>query len=191
MMSGEIYIARNTIDEFRWVGFEDFQADGNNAAPFGLMLAKLRWDPLRDRWNPPPIRWLSEMMDRKTCDFPTFRSGIWCLSHRAFEALGELLERSGELLPLEGLGGEYRAFNCLERYNALHHVKMEAEQARDPYFSISSTRSKIHLVRSRIGHADIFKIPQALTHTFVSNRFKALYENASLTGLDFIPIEVE
>lgn len=190
-MGDAIYIAKNTNDEFRWLGFEDPNADEDGDSPFGVLLAKLRWDPLRDRWTPPPIGWLPETIKRKICDIPHFRATMWCLNARAVEALGEMLERSGELLPLDGLGGGYSAFNCLERYNALDHEAMKARLAKDPYYSIASDRKFVPLLGDRIGDADIFKIPEAITQTFVSARFKAAYDAAGLTGLDFHQTEVQ
>ncbi len=189
-MVGAIYIAKNTNDSFRWIGFDDPNADEDGDSPFGILLAKLRWDPVHDRWTPPPIGWLPETIKRKVCDIPHFRTTMWCLNARAREALGGILERSGEILPLEGLDGGYSAFNCLERYNALDHEAMKARFANDPYYSIASDRKFVPLLADRIGRADVFKIPEAITQTFVTERFKAAYDGAGLTGLDFHRTEV-
>lgn len=184
-MSDAIYIAKNTNDEFRWVGFDGSDADEDGDSAFGILLAKLRWDPVQDRWTPPPITWLPETIEREICDIPHFRSTIWCLNARAVDVLREMLERAGEVLPLAGLGGGYCAFNCLERYNALDRQVLESMLSRDRNYSIASTRISVPLLRARIGKSDIFKIPEAISQTFVSDRFRLTYEKAGLTGLEF------
>ena len=189
-MSDRIYIAKNRNDDFRWVGFDGSDADEDGDSAFGVLLAKLRWDPVRDRWTPPPITWLPETIGREICDIPQFRSTMWCLNARAVDALRDMLERAGEVLPLEGLGGSFSAFNCLERYDALDRQAFETILTRDRSYSIASTRKSVPLVRARIGDSDIFKIPEAVSQTFVSERFRLTYEKAGLTGLEFYQTDV-
>lgn len=101
-----------------------------------------------------------------------------------------MLERAGEVLPLEGFGGSFSAFNCLERYNALDYQSLETILIQDRNYSIASTRKSVPLLRARIGDSDVFKIPQAISQTFVSERFRQAYEKAGLTGLEFCQTDV-
>jgi hypothetical protein len=189
-MSDAIYITKNRNDEFRWVGFDGSDADEDGNSAFGILLAKLRWDPVGDHWTPPPIDWLPETIGREICDIPHFRSTMWCLNARAVDALEDMLERAGEVLPLKGLSNSFSAFNCLERYNALDRQALETIRTRDRNYSIASTRKSVPLLRARIGDSDIFKIPEAISQTFVSERFRLTYMRTGLTGLEFYQTDV-
>src|SRR5579859_4384783 len=76
-IESECFLITETIDEFRWVGPV---ADTND---WGLKLARVRGEPVSSKWQPVPIEWLPETVNRKICDFPNFRSAMLCLSKRA------------------------------------------------------------------------------------------------------------
>jgi hypothetical protein len=144
----------------------------------------LRWKPREfgEKWQPRsvfgPVRPFN--------DFP--RMGIYTLmfSQRAVDALRCFLGDNGELLPLKSNVGAYYAFNLRKKSTAFNSEKskftvfkgMETSNAID-FYSFHETKLKNH---------SIFRLKESPTGVYVTDRFRARVEQASLNGFDFVKV---
>jgi hypothetical protein len=113
-------------------------------------------------------------------------------SHRAAEALAELLEGNGELLPLTSNIGEYYAFNITCEVDALDEEHSEFklyselydDLGEDPDFLLV-TRFMLYL--DRVADLSIFKLPKRNRKNIplVTDRFVQRVQEANLQGFAF------
>ena len=171
-----MFMAVPKADHYRWVGRES-EADG-------AALSKVRKAPVAAAWSPVNVSWLSETANRPSCDFPIFHPVVRCISQRAAEVLEPFIQGSLELLPINGLGGEYVGIHCIRWAEAL------VPQALPRSTSIHSTLYTPRLVLSAVAGLEIFGVEPMVTKLFVSPAVKAAVEAAGLTGLDFYPVEL-
>jgi hypothetical protein len=175
------FMIMNTLETCRWIGLV---SEGDE---WERRLLAVRADPVTD-WIPPPVEWLPETRNRRTCDFPRFWSNIWCVSRRARQAVGGLLGDSGEFLELSGLDGDYSGFHCLRTYDALDSAATELRISARPGIAFASPSLVPTLRHASIENGNVFRIRQSLQKVFVSQRFREQYDSAALTGLDFLPV---
>lgn len=108
-------------------------------------------------------------------------------SRRACDALRDLLEPNGELLPLETGRGEYYFFNNMKVVDALDLKNSIIREGFDPpctdagiiYFAFHERRLK---------GLSIFRIIECPTMTIVTDQFVQRVHDAGLNGFDFAKI---
>jgi len=170
-------------DEYRWVG------PVRDANRWERRLVKVRMDPVVD-WTPVPVEWLPETIKRPVSDFPQFWSGILCVSKPARAALEGYLRDAGEFLELDGLDNNYVGFHCLHTLAALDQVETEAALKVRKGMAFASPTFVPTLRSEMIKDGDCFRIAESFQKIFVSARFKAVYDLAGLTGLQFLPVRL-
>ena len=159
-------------DRYQWVG------RSTNAE--GLVLANVRQGPVASTWNPLSVEWLAETRDRPHCDFPIFHPIVRCISNRACEALGWQLRGSMELLPLQGLAGEYVGAHCIRWLDAACFDGIDLNRV-----SVNSTLFVPTLRAESIDGNDIFGIREMITKVFVSEKVRQIIESNELVGCEF------
>ncbi len=105
---------------------------------------------------------------------------------RAVEALGDLLEGCGELLPLAVVGGgEAYAFNITRVSDALDRDRSEFDYYRSG--GIMSVEEYV-FDTAAVAEETIFKLPiRTKTVEYVTDRFRDRVEQAGLTGFRWRP----
>ena len=116
-------------------------------------------------------------------DSPWLGSHALIFNNHAISGLKTLLEKYGELLPI----------NCSEEslmlYNPLHVINALDEQ-NSSILRFTNGRimrvNRYEFVAASIQNIDIFKLANLrVSPTFVSERFVEMWTNANLTGLEF------
>ncbi len=128
-------------------------------------LEGLDGSPLGDEWSPVVVQISPEHRDRPPSDFPNFQgvASACVFSARAVEALGDLLEGRGELLPLEADGSKYFLFNITRLTDALDEEATE--------FRVFKSSGRVMKVKryafdsDRLASETIFKLAQLLNCT--------------------------
>jgi hypothetical protein len=177
-----IYMINQIPDLYRWVSVVKDKND------WGIRVSAVKGGPVGSEFGPVPVEWTPETVKRAVCDFPNFRPNLLCISRAAADVLGEILMPEGESINLHGLDGQYIAYHCLTVVDALR--KPEGRIVEPRLGSFHSPRFAPDLRAAALPRADIFRIPESVSKLFVSQRFKTLYENNALTGLDFIQAAV-
>ena len=155
--------------------YQDFKVDDAES---------LNWQPksLKSVWHPLPVVGPVNAFN----DYPCLELTKPVFSRRAVDALGEMLLGNGELLPLRTEIGEYYAYICLTRLDALD-VKKSRLRRTGPdrtalwihYFSFKKTK---------LVGASIFRIPEHPNFYLVTDQFKDRVEQAGLNGFNFVKV---
>lgn len=157
-------------------GYDDWQLAGN-----------LDGSPRLDQWKPIPVKRVrvSKREAFRPADLP-YDGNSLILRRSAVDALRDMLDAHGELLPLQDEGG-------VELY-VLNVQDLDA---------LDEPRSKIHYIAesNRIGYidkpvfipsalegVDIFTLRRKLGKVYFSDRFVERVKAAKLTGLDFTKV---
>jgi hypothetical protein len=165
-----------------------------------FLMDHFRGQPMRAIW--PPIEYQVTVVPKEKYDgwkYPpsdVYSGRRVIFSRKAVDALYDLLEANGEILPLifEGKENEYFAYNVLTVSNAVDEEKSEIDRHPDGDFS--------HIVRyefdpAQVDGLTIFKVwknksPRVPTsHTFISgdvfvtDPFVKRVQEAGLFGFDF------
>ena len=141
--------------------------------------------PIGERWVPLRVEILrdKEHKDRPSSDFPGFGAGKPTFSHRAVEALRDLLADNGELLPLDCKDGNYWVFNVTRVIDGLDEENSDVER-------FSSGRimavERFAFYPDKVRDLSIFKIPQfPKGGAYVTDSFTNRVKSANLTGFAF------
>jgi uncharacterized protein DUF1629 len=140
---------------------------------------KANWKPIRVKrvrayWNEAC----------RPADFPWLGSDALIMRRSAVDALRDILDAHGELLPLETDDGiELYVFN-VRVIDALDETRSEVEKFQGT--NRISYLGKIAFIPSAIHGVDMFKIPMRVSSTYLSERFVERVQGAKLTGLTFI-----
>lgn len=176
------YMIDHTLEKYRWVGpIED-------EAQWGLKLVRVRMDPVSKDWPPIPVEWLPETAGRAACDFPVFWPGFLCLSRRARSAVDLFLREIGEYIQLDGLAGEYIGYHCLHTLDIVDDIKTAEAIKNHPGIAFASPTFVPTLRADEIQGCGVFRVSQSFQKLFVSHRFRTAYEQAGLTGLEFLKV---
>jgi uncharacterized protein DUF1629 len=168
------------------------EADANNYA--GLLtvddydidkLEPFDGSPMADGWTPVRMYWETEG-SRPIPDFDEVSGGL-AFNERAVEALGDLLEGHGELLPIEVEGeggGPHWLFNCTRLSNALDEERSEVERFEASGRILHVSRYEFD-PRELAGEA-IFKLAQKpRAHHYATDTVRDRVEQAGLRGFLF------
>jgi hypothetical protein len=146
--------------------------------------------PLAGSWQPIPMELLhmdTDGIPLHPADLPWLGSQVLILKPRAIDALGETLERYGELLPLRCDETDLAVFHCWNLLDAL-----DEDQSKIVRFASSGRIMVIeeHVLRPAVvGDADVFKLSAMPRGSlYLSERFAELVREHRLTGLDFRPV---
>lgn len=128
-------------------------------------------------WDPPLMRIDGE---GTYSDFPWLGEHVPILRGLAVETLGHILLAHGQLLPLRG--EDVWLFNATTVLDALDH-----ERSQIVYFDDRSILSiECHVFdRSRIGAAQVFKLPMRASAVYVTDQFVERVQHAGLRGVSF------
>lgn len=147
----------------------------------------LDWKPrsLQSVWT--PVKVTSPTPVNAFNDYPCLELSTPVFSRRAVDALGEMLTQNGELLPLITDVGEYYAYVCLTKLDALDLKKSRVLRPKEPnttafdieYFAFKKTK---------VPKEAIFRVREHPGIYLVTDAFKARAEQAGLNGMRFIKV---
>lgn len=137
------------------------------------------------RWIAPPMRLVHEDEGKRLSesDSPWLGSHALIFRARAARALDNILQRYGELLPVECNEADMSIYNVTRVIDALD--EQASSLVRIPsgrLMTIQRYAFRAEVVRD----VDIFKIPNLrVSPTYVSHRFVEFWRSSGLTGLEF------
>ena len=143
----------------------------------------------KDSWNPPSVYVLNPKL--KMGNFIYLIPGALICDQIATEALRDILEMSGELLPILHEGKEYTILNVTECVNALNQEKTEWKYSKRSGAKIGIAHYSFHM--NRFPETSLFKIPETsrseiLTYSGLKDpedEFITICQKQGLTGLLF------
>ncbi len=142
--------------------------------------------PLKQRWKPIEVEVLRDdkRKDRLKGDCPSLSPGVAVFSERAVAALKDMLEASGELLPLLCDDGQYYLFNVTSVIDALDESSSDLLRFSESGRVMRVKKYVFH--SSVVSKASVFKIPQLVrSHIFVVRAFAERARERGLAGFDF------
>jgi hypothetical protein len=145
-----------------------------------------RGAPMAETWTPMAVRVRTEAdtdAGRPPGDFPSIGGAPPVFSARAVEALADLLEGRGELLPLLSAEGEYYAFNVTRLADGL-----DEERSVITRFSDGRVMNieEYAFVPEPLVDETIFKLPQIPeTYEYVTDPFVERVRERALEGFVF------
>jgi hypothetical protein len=150
-------------------------------------------ESMRAHWDAPVV-YVRDPARTKRGAFFVFNPGTLVYSREVEEAdLGEIIERSGELLnaTLDGTGETLQIFNCLECYNCLDRANTDMRLTPDGTVAVQVHRYSFHV--NRVGSRNLFKIPETKRACLYAlagrddpeDEFYAKYHALGFTGLKF------
>lgn len=139
----------------------------------------------RATWKPIPVRRVraDEHHDCRPSDFPWLGADALVMRRSAVEALRDILDASGEVLPLSSDDGvelfvlNARIIDALDESNS----SLMKFPGTDRIMRIS----KVAFVGSKVEGVDLFRLPHRASATYVSERFVERVKAAGLRGLVF------
>lgn len=153
-------------------------------ADFEMINMKVNGTPRQSSWKPITMRLIREDQGKRlvTSDAPWLGAHALIFRPNVVEALGPMLQRGGELLPLA-------CTEVLIMYNPTHLVDA-LDEAASSVLRFSSGRIMMiqrHVFRADvIREFDVFKIPNLrVSPTFLSHRFVDRWKATGLKGLEF------
>jgi hypothetical protein len=151
----------------------------------------LETQSVRAQWRHPPVAfskydWLGKRISRRSdpatfeSDAPGHTLGL-ALSGRAADALRNLWERYGELLPVPSEDGEFHMFHCMNEIDAIDNVNCEFNGG-----TIKKYAMKLDVVHGQ----HIFRVSQPYKYStiFVSDLVISRINGAGLRGFKFEPL---
>jgi hypothetical protein len=141
--------------------------------------------PRRGIWKPIPVRRVraDKHHEFKPSDFPWLGSDALVMRRSAVDALRDILDASGEVLPLSTDDGVELFVLNARTVNAL-------DEAHSSLMKFPGTNrivriKKIAFVASALEGVDLFRLPHRASSSYVSERFVERVNAASLHGLVF------
>lgn len=174
----------------RNVVYEPLVAEGYewvNTAREADYEAFLQFDgrPLAATWKPIGVRRVraDERQEFKPSDFPWLGSDALIMRRSAVDALHEILEANGEVLPLSTNDG-------VDLFVLNAHVVDALDEANSSLMKFPGTNRimrirKVAFVASKVEGIDVFRLPHRASPTYMSERFVERVKGAGLRGLVF------
>jgi hypothetical protein len=149
--------------------------------------------PMRSSWEPVTF-YVRDPVRTVVADFLNLNPGALAYTRSVNESLlGEIIERSGEVLPgsLESPKAELFILNTLVAYNCLDRANSKLRTTPDG--SVVIQVLKYGFYPERIGDLNLFKIPETHTSAIYAlagrdqpeDEFFAQYQAGRFTGLQF------
>jgi hypothetical protein len=139
----------------------------------------------RNAWKPVPVRRVraDEHHGFKASDFPWLGSDALVIRRKAVDALREVLDANGEVLPLS-------TDDDVELFVLNARIVDALDEANSSLMKFPGTDrimriKKIAFVTSKIEDIDLFRLPHRASATYVSARFVERVKAAGLVGLEF------
>lgn len=140
----------------------------------------------RSGWTPIRMRLIKEDergRPRRPADIPWFARFAPVLKEKASAALGPVLERDGELLPLACVDARLDVFNVTTVLDALDMDRSAVLKLED---SGRIMKVESHVFRSdRLEGAHAFKVPGLRSSVFVTDEVVSAANDAGLIGVGF------
>lgn len=139
--------------------------------------------PSEGRWQ--PIRLFPHRQNKRVPagDFPCIFVGTMpALSQRATDALRDLLEPAGELLPVECPEGSLWLFNCLRFADVLDEERSEIRRYPDGALA----HVYRHEWKAAVEHETFFRIPQRRPPVYVTDVVVERIRGAGLVGYELV-----
>jgi hypothetical protein len=141
--------------------------------------------PLASTWKPIAVRRVraDERQDFNPSDFPWLGSHALIMRRYAVDALRDILDANGEVLPLSTDDGvELSVLNA--------RILDALDEANSSLMKFPGTNrimriKKIAFVASKVEGIDLFRLPHRASSTYVSERFVERVKAAGLRGLAF------
>ncbi len=153
----------------------------------GQVFADFDGTSRKEGWVPPLVERgrATKRSSNKPADLP-YAHGAFLLRRSAVEALKDVLEAHGELLPVATEDGvELFVHNVLGTRNVLDMERTEMHHVEGT--SIVYVRTPV-FIESAIGDIEIFRVPEEPRRVFYTDRFVARVKAAKLKGTDFTPL---
>lgn len=148
-------------------------------------LFELDGSPRADAWTPVRVRRVrpSKREGFRASDSPYFSSMGLVFRRSAVDALRDILDANGELLPLEDEEGvELFAYN-VQALDALDHQLTQGSRYENGRIKMASNHV---FIPSIVDGVDIFRQAQErASRVYLSERFLQRWKKAKLKGLDF------
>ncbi len=122
-------------------------------------------------------------------DYPCCTMYIPAFSQKAVDALRDMLEPNGELLPLVSTVGSYYAYNVTTVADVLDHDRSEVkwfETAKRKVIAMSIDRYEFH--PEKLEGLSIFRIVEEPLKTYVTNLFVERVREHKLRGFVFVKL---
>jgi hypothetical protein len=169
---------RPDVERYRWLTLareSDFD-----------VLSHLIGTSAGSNWVPLAAEWIDDELNagKPKSDFPTLGTAP-VFSHRAVDALLDLLIESGELLPLRIAEGAHYVYNTTRVLDALDEERSTVVRFPDGnVMRIENYEFREEMIRA----FPVFRIPQSRAKVFVTDVFVERVTSTRLTGFDFRPI---
>ncbi len=118
-------------------------------------------------------------------DYPCVNMIYPAFSQRACDALRDMLEPNGELLPLDSECGAYYYYNCQTYTDALDYEQSTIEWPRRQEKYIAGDILRYVFDDQQLKHLSIFGLSIYPIYLYVTESFKQRVEEAGLMGFDF------
>ncbi len=143
------------------------------------------WRPVRlaKLWLPPQVEGRVQPFN----DCPCVNLSYPAFSRRACDALRDLLEPNGELLPLDSDAGEYYFYNITTVIDALD-LKKSKGAFFDSGIAIGDLMDYFWFHPAKLAGATIFRVPDVPACALVTRTFIDRVHEAGLNGFDFIKL---
>jgi hypothetical protein len=143
-------------------------------------LSALHDQPVPQAWVPVQVEWLDERGSRRKPlpDFPSF-GGVLAFTQKALDALEDLLEPNGVILPLQMSGGSVFVYMVTHKVDALDEDRCEITRFSTGRI-MDVQRFAFHA--GSITGAPIFKVLQLRSRVFVTEMFAERVNELGLTG---------
>lgn len=149
------------------------------------VLATLNGSPRGMDWKPIAVNRVraDKHQDFKASDFPWLGSHALVMRQSAVDALRNILEANGEVLPLS-------TTDCVDLYILNANVIDALDEANSSLMMFPGTNRIMHIkkiafVPSAIKGNDLFRLPHRASPTYVSERFVERVKETNLRGLTF------
>jgi hypothetical protein len=150
------------------------------------------FDPNDKAWQPPLLKPLWKAREvvgnvRPENDYPTVAE-VPAFSRRAVDALRDLLEPNGEILPLKTAPGvgEYFAYHVTTIADVLDNERSVVRRFEGKYVAIEISHHEF--MAHKLVHLSIFRIPEKPTAVFVTDIFADRVRAHSLNGFNLIKV---
>lgn len=118
-------------------------------------------------------------------DISTFSGGLLVFSEKATEALKEILEQNGQLVPIITESKRKKFIGFYPNKNIYDDSIINLEKSEYAQYEKGKVFSKIVLNNNYPKDDYIFTLKSYAMHSFVTEKFKDLVETHSLKGFDF------
>jgi hypothetical protein len=143
-------------------------------------------------WTVTPLipRWIPQHVSGRVGpfnDYPCISLTIPVFSHRAVDALRDLLEPNGELLPLVSSLGEYYAYNATTVVDIIDHDRSNVQWANEKHVTAFEVL-RYECLPEKMNSLSIFRIVEKPSTTYVSQAFVDRVQQHELQGFHFIKL---